>query len=73
MVTKQVENQIPTEWLTVEEAARYLKVSRRTIYRWSEVGRLPVYIIGNHRHRRYKRTDLDSVPRRVDSVDSIEE
>lgn len=69
MVTKQVENQIPTEWLTVEEAARYLKVSRRTIYRWSEVGKLPAYIIGNHRHRRYKRADLDSVPRRADSVE----
>lgn len=65
MQIKQVTDQLPTEWLTVDEAASYLRVSRRTIYRWSEAGRLPAYVIGDYRNRRYRRTDLDSVPRRA--------
>ena len=55
--------EVPIEWFTVEEAARYLRVSRRTIYKWSRNGRLPVYLIGDHSHRRYKKDDLDEVPR----------
>lgn len=29
------------EWLTIEEAAGYFKVSKPTIYRWCSDGRLP--------------------------------
>lgn len=54
---------VPIEWFTVEEAARYLRVSRRTIYKWSKNGRLPTYLIGDRRHRRYRKDDLDKVPR----------
>jgi len=50
----------------IKEAANYFRVLRRTIFRWSEVGKLPDYIIGNHRHRCHKRTDLGSAPHRVD-------
>ena len=53
------------EWFTVEEAARYLRVSRRTIYKWTGEGKLPTYIIGDRRHRRYRKSDLDNVPRLV--------
>ena len=56
---------VPIEWFTVEEAARYLRVSRRTIYKWSKNGRLPTYLIGDRRHRRYRKDDLDKVPRPV--------
>jgi excisionase family DNA binding protein len=31
------------EWLTVQEAADRLKVSRVTIYRWAREGRLTIY------------------------------
>lgn len=55
--------EVPIEWFTVEEAARYLRVSRRTIYKWSKNGRLPTYLIGDRRHRRYRKDDLDKVPR----------
>ena len=55
--------EVPLEWLTVGEAARYLRVSKRTIYRWTKDGKLPAYMIGNHRIRRYRRDDLDKVPR----------
>ena len=54
---------VPIEWFTVEEAAHYLRVSKRTIYKWSRNGRLPAYLIGDHRHRRYRKDDLDKVPR----------
>ena len=34
------------EWFTVEEAAEYLRVSKRTIYKLTEEGRLPAFRIG---------------------------
>lgn len=54
---------IQMEWFTVDESAKYLRVSRRTIYKWTKEGQLPTYIIGDRRHRRYKKSDLDNVPR----------
>ena len=48
------------EWFTVEEAAEYLRVSRRTIYKLTERGCLPAFRIGSQRHRRFRREDLDS-------------
>lgn len=55
--------EVAIQWFTVDEAARYLRVSRRTIYKWTKDGRLPTYLIGDRRHRRYRRHDLDKVPR----------
>lgn len=49
------------EWLTAAEAAKYLKVSKPTIYRLSAEGRLPFFTIAGRGDRRYKRTDLDAV------------
>jgi excisionase family DNA binding protein len=57
--------EIPIEWFTVEEAARHLRVSKRTIYKWTKDGKLPTYLIGNHRYRRYRRDDLDKLPRLI--------
>jgi excisionase family DNA binding protein len=51
------------EWFTVDEAAAYLRVSRRTVYKLVEEGRLQAYVIGHERHRRFRRGDLDCVPR----------
>ena len=45
------------EWLTVTEAARFLGVSRSTLYRWSKMGKLPIYRIGI-RVSRIKRKDI---------------
>ncbi len=60
---------IQMEWFTVDEAAKYLRVSRRTIYKWTKESKLPTYIIGDRRHRRYRKGDLDNVPRlaRIDN------
>ncbi len=54
---------VPREWYTTREAAQYLRVSSRTIYKWCQEGRLPAYILGNKRTRRYRKVDLDNVPR----------
>ncbi|MGQ9734805.1 MAG: helix-turn-helix domain-containing protein [Candidatus Bipolaricaulia bacterium] len=34
------------EWLTVAEAADYLRVSRDTVYRWAREGRITLYKLG---------------------------
>jgi len=65
--------EMPLEWFTVGEAARYLRVSKRTIYKWSSDGRLPAYLIGNSRHRRYRKDDLDKVPRPAYPQGSVDE
>ncbi|MDP2919600.1 MAG: helix-turn-helix domain-containing protein [Dehalococcoidia bacterium] len=54
------------EWFTIEEAADYLRVSKRTIYKLTQTGRLPAFRIGKERHRRFRRKDLDSVPQQVE-------
>ncbi len=57
--------QLTQEWFTVEEAAEYLRLSKRTIYKLVKDGRLSAYRIGQERHLRFRREDLDNVPVRV--------
>jgi excisionase family DNA binding protein len=63
---------ITKEWFTVEEAAEYLCVSRRTIYKLTEEGRLPAFLIGKERHRRFRKEDLDKVPRPGEEIANVE-
>ena len=63
---------IAKEWFTVEEAAEYLSVSRRTVYKLIHDGRLPAYLIGRERHRRFRKEDLDMVPRATTSSKSTD-
>ncbi|MCK4353864.1 MAG: helix-turn-helix domain-containing protein [Dehalococcoidia bacterium] len=42
------------EWFTIEEAAEYLCVSMRTIYKLTSEGRLPAFRISRERHRRFR-------------------
>ncbi|MBI4304632.1 MAG: helix-turn-helix domain-containing protein [Chloroflexi bacterium] len=63
---------IAKEWFTVEEAAEYLCVSRRTIYKLTKDGRLPAFRIGQERHRRFRKEDLDKVPRPAEETKSPE-
>ena len=53
---------IAQEWFTIAEAAEYLRVSKRTIYKFTKEGRLPAFRIGQERHRRFRKEDLDKVP-----------
>jgi len=63
---------IAKEWFTVEEAAEYLCVSRRTIYKLTQEGRLPAFLIGRERHRRFRKEDLDRIPRPSDETRTME-
>ena len=63
---------ITKEWFTVEEAAEYLCVSKRTIYKLTKEGRLPAFRIGKERHRRFRKEDLDKVPRPGEEAANLE-
>jgi excisionase family DNA binding protein len=63
---------ITKEWFTVEEAAEYLCVSRRTIYKLTKEGRLPAFRIGKERHRRFRKEDIDKVPRPGEETTNLE-
>jgi excisionase family DNA binding protein len=54
------------EWFTPDEAADYLRVSRATVYRLSEEGRLPFSEIEGGRGRRYRIEDLRQLLQRPD-------
>jgi excisionase family DNA binding protein len=51
------------EWLTIREAATYLRVNVSTIYRWCDEGRLRYYELESGGGRRFKREDLDGLLR----------
>jgi excisionase family DNA binding protein len=63
---------ITKEWFTVQEAAEYLCVSRRTIYKLTKEGRLPAFRIGKERHRRFRKEDIDKVPRPGEEATNLE-
>mgnify|MGYP001111362385 CR=1 FL=1 len=63
---------ITKEWFTVEEAAEYLCVSRRTIYKLTQEGRLPAFRIGQERHRRFRKEDLDKAPQAVKAAKDMD-
>lgn len=46
-----------TNWLTVEEAAQYLKLGRSTVYRLAQEGKLPAHKFG--RQWRFDAAELD--------------
>jgi excisionase family DNA binding protein len=52
----------PQEWLTAEEAARYLKVQVRTLLLWTRQGKVKGYALSGTKRRvwRYRREDLDA-------------
>ena len=63
---------ITKEWFTIEEAAEYLCVSRRTIYKLTKEGRLPAFRVGRERHRRFRKEDLDKAPQALKDAKDID-
>ncbi len=49
----------PVDVLTADEAAEYLRVSRKTLYRLVAAGKIPGQKVG--RSWRFRRGDLDAV------------
>ncbi|MDY6892236.1 MAG: excisionase family DNA-binding protein, partial [Chloroflexota bacterium] len=47
-----------------------LCVSRRTIYKLTQDGRLPAFRIGKERHRRFRKEDLDKVPHAPEAAEA---
>ena len=52
------------KWYTVNEAAQYLRVSRRTIYQLVKEMQLAPYKVGTAGHRRFRQEDIDAVMRK---------
>ncbi len=63
------------KWFTVNEAAEYLRVSRRTIYILCKERALTGYRTNEGRHRRFKKEDLDKALKKEETgrkkVDAI--
>lgn len=51
-------------WLTADEAADYLQVTRRTLDRYRAEGLLPAYRVGP-RSVRFRAADLDALARPI--------
>jgi len=66
MVTKMTER-----WLSVEEIADYLGVSKDTIYAWRDKKGLPAHRIG--RFWKFKANEVDDWVRNGDAADNSEE
>ena len=60
------------EWYSVEDAANYLSVSKRTVQQLIRDGEMVAYRIGRGGHRRIRRTDLDGPMHREDQSGSVE-
>lgn len=56
------------EWMTVGEAAAYLKVDRSTLYRWVDQRLLTAYELESGGGRRYRREDLDALLKPTDAA-----
>ena len=56
------------KWYTVDEAAQYLRVSRRTIYQLVKEKQLAPYKVGKAGHRRFKQEDIDAVMRKEQDI-----
>jgi excisionase family DNA binding protein len=61
---KRKSNLVRPEWLTVEDAAEYLRVTPGTIYRWTKTGQLIAYKF-NGAPIRIKHSDLDTLAKPV--------
>jgi excisionase family DNA binding protein len=61
------------QWFTLEQAARYLHVSKAALYKWIREGHLAYYEFPSGRGRRFRRQDLDALLQRRGGTKSGEE
>ena len=50
-----------SKWLTDEQAQDYLQVSRATLLRWRQAGKLTAHKVGRAKLLRYRQEDLDAL------------
>lgn len=62
-----------SEWLTVAEAAEYMKIKPRTLLLWVRKGRVKGYTLSGARRRvwRFRREDLDGAAKEYSVLHSI--
>ncbi len=60
------------EWYSVEDAANYLSVSKRTVQQLIRDGEMVAYRVGKGGHRRIRRADLDGPMHREDHSGLVE-
>ncbi len=60
------------EWYSVEDAAKYLSISKRTVQQLIRDGEMVAYRVGRGGHRRIRRTDLDGPMHREDHSGLVE-
>ena len=55
----------PSPWMTLAEAARYLRVTKHTLHAYARAGKLVKYHVPDYKTIRVKRTDIEAllVPR----------
>lgn len=59
LIAKEVRQAMASPYLTVGQAAKYLKVSPKTIAAWRRAGKLRPLLVG--KRWRYTKADLDKV------------
>lgn len=64
---------IQREWFTVDEAAEYLRISRRTIYKLCEEGTLVGHRTSKRGHWRFRKEELDKAMKKGIPEDEMEE
>jgi len=60
-MSKRTADPLTDKWLTLDEAASYLKVSKPSLYRFCADGRLPFFKLAGTGGRRFRRADLDAL------------
>ena len=60
------------EWYSLDDAAKYLSVSKRTVQQLIRDGEMVAYRVGRGGHRRIRRTDLDGPMHREDHSGLVE-
>ena len=59
-----MESQTPAAGMTIQQVARMLQVTERTIHRWISIGQLPAYRLGV-RCVRIRQADVDKLQQRI--------
>jgi len=67
------EQSLDDVWLTMQQAMKYLQVSRRTLYRLMDDGVLPYYRITGTRQRRFRQSELDQLLVREDPESPVDD
>ncbi|MFH1505330.1 MAG: MerR family DNA-binding transcriptional regulator [Candidatus Omnitrophota bacterium] len=61
MFYKVKEKNTMSEYMTIKEAAEYLKVTGQTLRNWDKLGKLKPYRHPMNNYRLYKKADLDKI------------